>query len=148
MPGVGVGHTLVPIFMIFFINFYFLLLRSARLPLRSAASAKKGKDTREDMGEVRMDPDIEDVDRDVETARSGELFVFGHFALSQLFLLSGAASNKKKHISAKGCRKSRHQRVGRAEPGVTRNEILASFEPSASRGLGGSGKNGKRMTSQ
>lgn len=38
-------------------------------------SAKKGKDAREQLAEVRPDPDIEDVDRDVaETSRSGELF--------------------------------------------------------------------------
>lgn len=70
------------------------------------------------MGEVRMDPDIEDVDRDVETARSGELFVFGHFALSQLFLLSGAASNKKTHF----CKGLSQKSTSKGGAGGTRSD--------------------------
>lgn len=50
----------------FFHNFSFIVSFSFH-------SAKKGKDTREEMAEVRMDPDIEDVNR--EPSRSGELFV-------------------------------------------------------------------------
>lgn len=63
----AVKHAYV-FMMYFFINFniFFHFLNSA----------KKGKDIREEMAEVRPDPDIEDVDRTVaETSRSGELFV-------------------------------------------------------------------------
>lgn len=63
----------------FFINFTILSLLLLR-------SAKKGKDIREQLAEVRPDPDIEDVDRDAaETSRSGELFSLRVFHPSPLF---------------------------------------------------------------